>query len=321
MEMGRALWRSRAMRRLLYVLLLTAAVAALSGCGNAQSAFSGAGGKIKVTTTIGMITDIVRNVGGERVEAVGLMKSGVDPHLYKATKGDVDRLLEADIVFYNGLHLEGKMASVLEKLADKKPTVAVSRGIDPAALRGMDDGSGAHDPHIWFDVRNWMSATETVRDELIRLDAAHADEYRANAETYLAQLSQLHEETKAKIGRIPEQSRVLVTAHDAFGYFGAAYGIQVMGLQGMSTASEAGLKDVSTLRDFLVENEIKAVFVESSVPKKTIQAVVDGAKEKGHKVKIGGELFSDAMGEAGTVEGTYIGMVRHNVDTIADALK
>ncbi|GAA3409207.1 metal ABC transporter solute-binding protein, Zn/Mn family [Paenibacillus hodogayensis] len=319
--MRESLWKFGAVRRLVYTLLLVTAVVAVSGCGESRKAFSGTEGKLKVTATIGMITDIVRNVGGDKVEAIGLMKSGVDPHLYKATKGDIDKLNEADVVFYNGLHLEGKMASMLEKLADKKPTVAVSRNIAEASLREMDDNSGLHDPHIWFDVRNWISATETVRDELVRLDAAHADEYRKNAEAYLAKLRQLHEETKTKIAQIPEKSRVLVTAHDAFGYFGAAYGIRVMGLQGISTASEAGLKDVSTLRDFLVDNQIKAVFVESSVPKKTIQAVVDGAKKKGHEVKVGGELFSDAMGEEGTEEGTYIGMVRHNVDTIVNALK
>ncbi|PYI54015.1 metal ABC transporter solute-binding protein, Zn/Mn family [Paenibacillus flagellatus] len=317
----KGLWNSRAVRRLLYALLLVATAAAASGCSLSKPVFSGEGGKLKVTATIGMITDIVRNVGGARVEAIGLMKAGVDPHLYKATKGDIDKLTQADVVFYNGLHLEGKMASILEKLADKKPTVAVSRNIDKKTLHDMGDGSGQYDPHIWFDVRNWMSATETVRDELIRLDPAHTDEYRRNADAYLAKLRELHEETKTKIASIPEKSRVLVTAHDAFGYFGTAYGIRVMGLQGISTASEAGLKDVSQLRDFLVENRIKAVFVESSVPKKTIQAVVDGAKEKGHTVAIGGELFSDAMGEEGTLEGTYVGMVRHNVDTIVNALK
>lgn len=313
--------RSKAVRRFLYGMLLVVAVSAATGCANSKSAFTGAEGKIKVTATIGMITDIVRNVGGDKVEAIGLMKSGVDPHLYKATKGDIDKLTEADIVFYNGLHLEGKMASILEKQSEKKATVAVSRDIDKSALRGMDDGSTEYDPHIWFDVRNWMTATETVRDELIKLDAANANAYRSNAEAYLKKLRELHEETKTKIAQIPEKSRVLVTAHDAFGYFGAAYGIKVTGLQGISTASEAGLKDVSKLRDYLVDNKIKAVFVESSVPKKTIQAVVDGAKEKGHEVKIGGELFSDAMGEEGTVEGTYIGMVRHNVDIIVNALK
>ncbi|MDF2723353.1 MAG: periplasmic solute binding protein [Paenibacillus sp.] len=319
--MFKSLMQSRAVRRLLYALLLVVGAVGLSGCAAFQPVFSGAEGKIKVTATIGMITDIVRNVGGDQVEAIGLMKAGVDPHLYKATKGDIDKLTEADIVFYNGLHLEGKMASILEKLSEKKVTVAVSRNIDKAVLRDMDDGSGAYDPHIWFDVRNWISATETVRDELIKLDGAHADLYRANAASYLKQLQQLHEETKVKIASIPEKSRILVTAHDAFGYFGAAYGIRVSGLQGMSTASEAGLKNVSTLRDFLVDNQIKAVFVESSVPKKTIQAVVDGAKEKGHEVKVGGELFSDAMGQEGTPEGTYVGMVRHNVDTIVNALK
>lgn len=313
--------RSRGARFAVFALLLLTTAALASGCSITEPVFAGAEDKIKATATTGMIADIVRHVGGERVATVGLMKPGVDPHLYKATKRDIDKLTEADVVFYNGLHLEGKMASILEKLAKKRPTVAVSDGIDRSALLDWGDGTGQYDPHIWFDVRNWMRATEVVRDELIRLDGTHADVYRANAETYLRELEALHEETKRKIASIPESGRVLVTAHDAFGYFGAAYGIRVVGLQGISTASEAGLKDVSQLRDFLVENRIKAVFVESSVPKKTIQAVVDGAREQGHDVAIGGELFSDAMGPEGTPEGTYVGMVRHNVDTIVQALK
>lgn len=310
-----------ALRRFLYaVLFLSLAITAV-GCSSGTETFTGTAGKVKVTATIGMITDVVGQVGGDHVEVLGLMKAGVDPHLYKATQGDLNKLNKADIIFYNGLHLEGKMVDVLEKMNAKKPTVAVSRNIDKAKLRSWNGGEGQYDPHIWFDVRNWMSATEVIRDELVKLDPAHADDYKKNAEAYLKQLQALHEETKAKIASIPEKSRVLVTAHDAFGYFGDAYGIKVIGLQGISTASEAGLKDVADLRDFLVENRIKAVFVESSVPKKTIQAVVDGAKEKGHEVKIGGELFSDAMGGPGTPEGTYIGMVRHNVDTIVNALK
>jgi manganese/zinc/iron transport system substrate-binding protein len=178
-----------------------------------------------------------------------------------------------------------------------------------------------YDPHIWFDVRHWMKATESIRDTLAKQDPPHADEYRKNADTYLKQLEALHNEVTEKMKTIPQQSRVLVTAHDAFGYFGDAYGVKVMGLQGMSTASEAGTKDVTDLRDFLVNNKIKAVFIESSVPRKAIDAVIQGAKEKGHDLKIGGELFSDAMGEDGTPEGTYLGMVRHNVDTIVKALK
>lgn len=306
-------------RWMMTILYLSLVVAVVTAC--SESAFTSAD-KVKVTTTIGMIADIVKQVGGEHVEVVGLMKAGVDPHLYKATEGDIAKLNKADIIFYNGLHLEGKMVEILEKLNEKKPSVAVSRNLDNSKLRSGDPELGTeHDPHIWFDVTKWMAATEVVRDELVKLDSAHAEAYQKNAEIYLKQLQQLHEYTKQQMASIPEQSRVLVTAHDAFGYFGDAYGVKVMGLQGISTASEAGIKDVADLRDYLIQNKIKAVFVESSVPKANIEAVIEGAKQKGHEIRIGGELFSDAMGEEGTPEGTYIGMVRHNVDTIVKALK
>jgi manganese/zinc/iron transport system substrate-binding protein len=294
----------------------------LSGCSSAEnSEVDSDEGKIEVTSTIGMINDIVLNVGGENVKAVGLMKSGVDPHLYKASQGDIRKLEEADMIFYNGLHLEGKMTEIFEKMVKKKPTIAVTKDISESELQAPDDGAYQHDPHVWFNVKHWITATETVAEELAEFDGEHADTYRENAEAYIKKLEELDQYTKEQIATIPEQTRVLVTAHDAFGYFGRAYDIKVMGLQGISTASESGSRDVSELRDYLVENKVKAVFVESSVPKKSIEAVIEGAKEKGHEVKIGGELFSDAMGEAGTEEGTYLGMVRHNVDTIVNALK
>lgn len=299
--------------------------AAVSACGTKEETTGGASsaeGKVKVTATIGMITDIVRNVGGEHVEATGIMKAGVDPHLYKASQGDIGKLDDADIIFYNGLHLEGKMVEILEKMGSDKPTVAVSKNIPESKLRAGDADMGTeHDPHIWFDVKNWMTAAETVRDELISFDPAHESAYKANTEAYLAKLQELDAYAAGQIASIPEGQRVLVTAHDAFGYFGDAYGIKVMGLQGISTASEAGTKDVTKLRDYLVENKIKAVFIESSVPRKAIDAVIQGAEKKGHTIVIGGELFSDAMGEEGTPEGTYEGMVRHNIDTIVNALR
>ncbi|MFJ5714095.1 metal ABC transporter solute-binding protein, Zn/Mn family [Neobacillus sp. NPDC093127] len=297
-------------------------IVSLVGCSAADVSKDGTEtGKIRVTTTIGMINDIVKNVGGEHVETTGLMKSGVDPHLYKASQGDIKKLDTADMIFYNGLHLEGKMVDIFEKMAKKKPTIAVSKNISEEKLHTTKDGSKSVDPHIWFNVKHWISATEAVGEELSKFDPKHADDYKQNAEKYMEKLRELDEYVTAQIATIPEQTRVLVTAHDAFGYFGEAYDIKVMGLQGISTASEYGSKDVSELRDYLVKNKIKAVFVESSVPKKAIEAVIEGAKEKGHEVTIGGELFSDAMGEEGTEEGTYIGMVRHNVDTIVSALK
>ncbi|GIN40518.1 manganese transporter [Heyndrickxia oleronia] len=304
-----------------FCILIVITMLFISGCGNSAKTSKQHKGKIQITTTIGMIKDIVNEVGGEHVAVVGLMKSGVDPHLYKASQGDIQKLEEANIIFYNGLHLEGKMIDIFEKMAKKKTTIAVSKDISEDQLRGWDDGTEGHDPHIWFNVKHWITATKTVRDELIKYDPDHKEDYQTNADAYIKKLEELDQYAEDKIASIPEQTRVLVTAHDAFGYFGDRYGIEVMGLQGISTASEYGSKDVSELRDFLVANKIKAVFMESSVPKKAINAVVEGAKKKGHNVKIGGELFSDAMGEEGTPEGTYIGMVRHNVDTIVDALK
>ncbi|MCR2806184.1 metal ABC transporter solute-binding protein, Zn/Mn family [Paenibacillus soyae] len=303
------------------ILFLAVTAVALAACGNAAE--TPGDGKLRVTATTGMIADIAMQVGGEHVDVTGLMGPGIDPHLYKASQGDVEKLDDADIIFYNGLHLEGKMGEIFEKLEKSKPVVAISSKLEESQL--MTDpaatGGAVHDPHIWFDVKLWMSAVEVVRDTLAEKDPDHAEQYKANAEAYLAKMEELDGYAREQIASIPEKSRILVTAHDAFGYFGKAYGLQVTGLQGMNTMSEYGSKDVSELRDFLVENGIKAVFVESSVSTKSIESVIEGAKKLGHEVRIGGELFSDAMGDEGTEEGTYLGMVRHNVDTIVSALK
>jgi manganese/zinc/iron transport system substrate-binding protein len=278
-------------------------------------------GKIQAVATIGMISDIVHNVGGEHVAVEGLMGPGVDPHLYKATQGDIAKLEKADIIFYNGLNLEGKMADIFVRMASQKPAIAVSEKIEEKVLREPPEFDGHYDPHIWFDVKLWMQAVERVCDGLIELDGAHKADYEKNAAAYLKKLEELDKYARVQLQSIPQESRVLVTAHDAFGYLGDAYGMEVVGLQGISTDAEYGLRDVQNLVNLLVTKKVKAVFVESSVSPKAIEAVVQGAKEKGHDVKVGGELFSDAMGEAGTEEGTYIGMVRHNVDTIVKALK
>lgn len=278
--------------------------------------------KIKVTTTVGMINDIVRNVGGERVEAVGLMGPGVDPHLYKPSASDVQKLENADVIFYGGLELEGRMTDTFVRIARSgKATVAVSEGIDPSRLREPPEFQGKYDPHIWFDVLLWKEAVKAVNTELARLDPGSKDLYQRNTDAYLKQLDDLHNYVKEQIATIPEESRVLITAHDAFGYFGQQYGMEVKGLQGTSTATEAGVGDVQGLANLIVERKIKAIFVESSVPQATIEAVQQAARSKGWDVSIGGTLFSDAMGNEGTPEGTYIGMVRHNVDTIVKALK
>jgi manganese/zinc/iron transport system substrate-binding protein len=278
--------------------------------------------KVRVTTTTGMIADIVRNVGGDRVEVTGLMGPGVDPHLYKPSTGDVFKLDSADIIFYGGLHLEGRMAELFEKMAENgKPAFAVSEEIDPARLLDSADYAGQHDPHIWFDVTLWQYAVRKVAKEMANLDPNSRNIYERNRDAYLEQLDELHRYARAQIDLIPQPARVLITAHDAFGYFGAQYGFEVKGLQGTSTATEASARNVQELAQLITDRKIKAIFVESSVPSATIEAVQKAVQARGWDVKIGGELFSDAMGTAGTPEGTYIGMVKHNVDTIVNALR
>lgn len=276
---------------------------------------------LNVVATTGMIADAARNVGGDHADVVGLMGPGVDPHLYRASQGDVRRLASSDMILYNGLTLEGRMVDVLIQMARTKPTFAVSDFVPEERLTAPESFGGHYDPHIWFDVSMWKLAVERIRDAFIEVDPAHADAYTSNAAEYLRELDDLHRYVQERINEIPPESRVLITAHDAFGYFGRAYGLEVVGLQGISTDTEVGLRDVQALVSFVVERNIKAVFVESSVPRRSIEAVVEGARQRGHTVTVGGELFSDALGDAGTPEGTYIGMVRHNVDTIVDALK
>jgi manganese/zinc/iron transport system substrate-binding protein len=302
-----------------FALSLLAAFVGLAapGCERAPApARSG----LNVVATTGMVADAVRAVAGPRARVAALMGEGVDPHLYKASPGDVRALSDADAIFYSGLLLEGRMVDVLVKLAARKPTFAVTESIDPAQLREPPEFHGHPDPHVWFDVSLWMKAVERARDGLAQIDPPGRPDYTANAERYLGELRQLHDWCRQRLASLPPERRVLVTAHDAFGYFGRAYGLEVLAIQGISTDSEASLKDVNALVDLLVTRKIPAVFVESSVPRKTIDALVEGAAARGHTVRIGGELFSDALGREGTPEGTYIGMVRHNVNTIVDAL-
>jgi manganese/zinc/iron transport system substrate-binding protein len=269
-----------------------------------------------------MITDIVRQVGGERVVVTGLMGPGVDPHLYKPSAGDVQKLENADIIFYGGLELEGRMTDTLVKLSSQgKRTIPITEGIPHNLLREPPEFEGKYDPHVWFDVTLWQYAVKAVNTELAELDPGSKELYQQNADAYLKQLDELHAYVKAQIETIPRSSRVLITAHDAFGYFGQQYGMEVRGLQGTSTATEASAADVQGLAQAIADRKIKAIFVESSVPKATVEAVQAAVKSKGWDVAIGGQLFSDAMGNDGTPEGTYIGMVRHNVDTIVQALR
>ncbi len=302
-------------------LLLLAVV--LAGCGRVQERktpdFSGR--TIEVVATTGMVGDIVAEVGGDRVHVTTLMGPGVDPHLYKASEGDVERLDRADIVFYSGLHLEAKLTDVFEKMGDRIVTVAVTDLIPRARLHATGSGASTYDPHVWFDVSLWSQATESVRRTLVGGDPAHAADYDARAMAYQEKLTALDAYVRSVAESIQPDKRVLITAHDAFGYFAAAYGFEVRGLQGISTASEAGAGDVRELAAFIVERRIPAVFVESSVSPRMVRALQEAVRARGYDVQIGGSLFSDAMGDPGTPEGTYIGMVRHNIDTIAQALK
>lgn len=276
--------------------------------------------EINVVTTIGMIADIVENVGGERVEVSNLMGPGIDPHLYKASEGDVTRMSRADVIFYNGLLLEAQMGEVLAQMDGRIITVAVAEGIDPSQLLPSEEYEGQYDPHVWFDVQLWMIAAEVVRDTLIDMDPQSQAYYEQNAADYLSQLETLHAYVLDRANAVPEVQRVLITAHDAFQYFGAAYNFDVRGLQGISTEAEAGTGDIRDLAEFIVEREINAIFIETSVPDRNIQAVQAAVQSRGHDVEIGGELYSDAMGSPGSGADTYDGMVRHNIDTIVNAL-
>ncbi|MBB6096881.1 manganese/zinc/iron transport system substrate-binding protein [Deinobacterium chartae] len=279
------------------------------------------GRKLRVTTTVNMVSDLARNVGGNRVEVTELMGPGVDPHLFKASAGDVRKLAGADLVLYAGLNLEGKMVELLSR-SDR--AFAVTDTIPRARLirpEGGFEGTYTYDPHVWFDVSLWKHTVTATRDALSRVDPAGRATYANNAAAYLKKLDRLDAQVKSMIGRIPKNQRVLITAHDAFGYFGRRYGLEVRGVQGLSTTSEAGARDVSDLASFVAKRRIPAIFVESSVPRRTVDAVVAAARARGWKLQLGGELFSDAAGKPGTLEGTYIGMVEHNARTISEALR
>ena len=269
-----------------------------------------------------MVTDLVKNIGGDKVVVVGLMGAGVDPHLYKASEGDVSKLSSADMILYSGLHLEGKLVEVFEKMKRQKiNTIAVSDALDKKDLIGSTLFESNYDPHIWFDVSNWEKITVFVANQLSAALPEHKAEFKANADAYLLKLKTLKEEITAEIETLPEDKRRLVTAHDAFNYFGKAYKFDVVGLQGLSTATEAGVQDVQKTAAYIIDHKIKAVFIESSVPKRTVEALKAAVNSKNHDVVIGGTLFSDALGNPDTPEGTYIGMFKFNVHTIVSALK
>ncbi|WP_421617823.1 metal ABC transporter solute-binding protein, Zn/Mn family [Brevibacillus sp. TJ4] len=275
--------------------------------------------KIRVVTTIAQIAEPISVIGGDRVEVESLMGPGVDPHLYKATQGDIQKLMNGNIVFYNGLHLEGNMTEIFEQIGKDRPVAAIAETI--ASEKLLTDETGQYDPHVWFDIDLWMEALNAATEELKKVSPADADYFESNKTAYFAELQALKAEATEKLAQIPAEQRVLITAHDAFGYFGRMFDIEVVGLQGLSTEDEVGISDIQSTVDLLLAHDIPAIFVESSVNQNSIQAVLEGAASAGLDVKLGGELFSDAMGDAGTEEGTYLGMYRHNVETIFQALK
>lgn len=279
---------------------------------------------IQIAATTGMVADAIQNIVKDKAQVVALMGPGVDPHLYKATQGDLTKLTNADIVFYNGLHLEGKMQEIFEKMGRTKPVYALTDGLNTSELKSLGEEATekyVYDPHIWFNIELWSKTLKGITEQLSKADAKNADFYKVNYTSYEKSLQDLHQEVIQRINSLPPEQRTLITSHDAFGYMADAYGLEVKALQGINTADEFGLQDVKQLVDFIVEKKLKSIFVESSVPRKPIEAVVAGCRDKGHNITIGGELFSDAMGASGTAEGTYIGMVKHNVNTIVNALK
>jgi manganese/zinc/iron transport system substrate-binding protein len=290
----------------------------LTGCGAVVPA---ADGRLQVVATTGMIADAASRIGGDAVAVYGLMGPGVDPHGYKARPGDVRRLAGAELVLYNGLHLEAAMEEVLEGMSRRTLSVAVTEWVDRASLLRPAEYEGSYDPHVWFDVRLWMQVVRRIGAALAEADPAHAAEYAAREASYLAELEVLDAWVRSRLAELPPSRRVLVTAHDAFNYFGRAYGVEVLALQGISTVAEAGTGDVQRVASEIARRRIPAVFVETSVPTRLIEAVQAASASRGHRVTLGGELYSDALGDAGTAAGTYIGMVRHNVESIVSALQ
>jgi len=277
--------------------------------------------KIVVTTTTNVITDLVENIGGDNVSVSGLMGPGVDPHLYRPSASDVKLLQNADIIFYNGLDLEGKMGDIFVKIGKEGTSVlAVSENIPPESLLTLEN-DGNFDPHIWWDVKLWAEAAKVVATGLKEYDPENSDKYEKNLSEYLNQLEILDSNNLNKINSIPQEQRVLVTAHDAFQYFGHTYGFEELSIQGWSTDSEAGIREIQNLADEISKRKIKALFVETSISPATIEALEAAIQDKGHDIVIGGELFSDAIGEKSTPEGTYVGAFTHNIDTIVKALK
>lgn len=292
-----------------------------SGCSQNGEKEANNSSNFLIVTTTSILEDVVKNIIADSAKITSIMGPGVDPHIYKASQGDLKKFNQADIVFYNGLHLEGKMGEILKKLGRTKPVIATAETIDVAQLMQSSDFLGFYDPHIWFDVKLFQQVVQHISNSLIEHLPDQEEYISRNTNAYMKKLDSLHAWTKAEIAQIPADQKILITSHDAFGYFGRAYDIEVKGLQGVSTLSEAGLRDISNLVKYIVDRNIKAVFLETSVSPKAIQAVVNGCRERNHQVVIGGKLFSDALDVPGNPASTYVGMIEHNVTTIVKALK
>jgi len=304
-------------------LLAICAISLVPGCQKTptpDTTLPSAGTRLKVLATVGMVADVVRQIGGDDVEVVQLMGSGVDPHLYKATRDDVRQIMTADLIFTSGLMLEGRLEDTFNKISRSRPLFAMTSRLQKEMLLSQPEAEAHPDPHVWMDVAAWANCLDVLVEGLSQKIPAQAEVFRSRADTYRQTLVALHEYGFTSMASIPEERRVLVTSHDAFSYFGRAYGLEVIGVQGLSTESEAGLQRINELVDLLVSRKVAAVFVESSVPQKNMLALIDGAKSRGHDVKIGGELYSDAMGPRDSYEGTYVGMLDHNFTTVARAL-
>lgn len=311
--------RNKKIKALLGALL--AMLLLFTGC-SSNAGESNRSDKIQLVATTTMLADLAQAIGGDVLEVEGLMGPGVDPHLYQASAGDVGRMQNADVVLYHGLHLEGKLSEVFENLEQsKQQMIQATKGLESSDLLMDVEDQAAIDPHVWFDVSLWQKLAEYVSEELAKAYPDHAESFTQNYQAYAKQLTELDQYIQSRADELPQAQRVLVTAHDAFQYFGRAYGFEVRGLQGISTDAEAATSDVSNLSEFIANQKIKAIFIESSVPTKTIEALQSAVKARGFDVAIGGELYSDSLGDAGTGDQHYTQALKTNIDTIVDSLK
>lgn len=310
----------RVLRQKLWLVTVLAFGLLFAGCDGGElksSASEESDEKIKVLTTIAQIGEPLSVIGGDRLEVESLMGPSVDPHLYNPTQSDIAKVDDAEIIFYNGLNLEVNMVPVFDSIGKSKPVLAIGEAISQERI--LNDEDGAIDPHIWFDIDLWEAALDAAVEELKAYSPEDADFFEENKLAYFSELEKLREEAN-QLSDIPESKRILVTAHDAFGYFGNSHDIEVVGLQGLSTEDEIGISDINEIIALIKEHHVPAIFIESSINSSAIEAVIEGAQSEGVEVELGGELYSDAMGSPGTDEGTYIGMYRHNIQTIYDAL-